>query len=312
MGLHGTANPSVCLPLGKALNVQATHEAKIMNRKGLIIPSGTTISDSENSTQIGGGIDPALIRNWVMFWDEFICPDNNFISTGLPPDLDFLQQNNLLARNRVPFSGSISSGDFGKLFLAAQEITYMQKNAEEPGKWSMAQSEEIIKGQRKSQGTEACLIFELINSIQLPDRLVPINEILEFKKKRRDELSAFHSYLEDVYFRISESKDIPRAKTHELAKLESAISEYNQTVREKFQNRLLSSLRIVLDRSLITSAGMAMGAASLAPSIGLPALGAGAMVGSASFAIQSILTERTPDTGKHPITYITKIENELF
>lgn len=283
-----------------------------MSRKGLIIPSGVIISDSENSSQIGGGIDPALIRNWVMFWDEFICPDNNFISTGLPPELDYLQQQNLLTRNRVPFSGGISSGDFGKLFLAAQEVTYMQKNAEEPGKWSIAQSEGIIKGQSCAQDTSACLVFELINSIQLPDRATPINEILEFKEKRRDELSAFHSYLEDIYFRISESKDIPRSKTHELAKLESAISDYNNTVQEKFQNRLLSSLRVVLDRSLITSAGMAMGAASLAPSIGLPALGAGVMVGSASFAIQSILTEQPPNTGMHPLTYVTKIENELF
>ncbi|MBA6339279.1 hypothetical protein H4J57_19005 [Colwellia sp. BRX8-7] len=283
-----------------------------MNRKGLIIPSGTIITDSGRSTHFGGSIDPALIRNWVMFWDEFICPDNNIVSAGLSPELEFLQQNNLLIRNRIPFSGGIGSGDFGKLFLAAQEITYMQKKVEEPGKWSMAQSEGIIIGQCNSQNTEACLVFNLINSIQLPDRLVPINEILEFKEKRRDELLAFHSYLEDIYLRVSVSKDIPRSKTHELAKLELAISEYNKTVREKFPKRLLSSLRIILDRSLLTSAGMAMGAASLAPSIGLPALGAGAMVGSASFAIQSILTEQTKNTGMHPLTYVTKIESELF
>ncbi len=284
-----------------------------MNRKGLIIPAGVIVSDSGNISEISsGGIDPALVRNWVMFWDEFICPDNNFISTGLPPELDFLQQQNLLTRNRISFSGGISSGDFGKLFLAAQEMTYIQKNTEEPGKWSMAQSEGIIKSQNNAVGTEACLIFQLINSIQLPDRLVPINEILEFKEKRRDELTAFHTHLEDIYFRISESKDIPRSKTHELIKLESAISDYNKTVQEKFQNRLLSSLRIVLDRSLITSAGMAMGAAGLAPSIGLPALGAGAIAGSASFAIQSILTERKQSTGIHPLTYISNIEHKLF
>lgn len=284
-----------------------------MSRKGLIIPSGVIVTDSDGDSQIGGGnIDPALIRNWVMFWDEFICPDNNFISTGLSQDLGFLQEQGLLTRNIVPFSGGVSSGDFGKLFLAAQEITYLQKNAEEPGKWSMGQSEGIIKGQGASQGTEACLVFDLINSIQLPDRLVPINEILEFKEKRRDELSAFHSYLEEIYLRITASKDIPRSKTHELEKLEAAISEYNRTVQEKFQNRLLTSLRVILDRSLLTSAGMAMGAASLAPSIGLPALGAGAMVGSASFAIQSILTERSPSTGMHPLTYVAKVENELF
>jgi hypothetical protein len=284
-----------------------------MNTKGLIIPAGVIVTDSGASSKIGGDqIDPALIRNWVMFWDEFICPDNNFISTGLPPDLEFLQQSKLLTRNTVPFSGSISSGNFSRLFLAAQEITYIQKNKEEPGKWTMAQTEGIIRGTQHAQGTEACLVFDLINSIQLPDRLVSINDVLEFKQKRRDELEAFHTYMEEIYQSISISKDIPRAKTHELQKLETAIANYNKTVKEKFQNRLLSSLRIILDRSLITSAGMAMGAASLAPAIGLPALGAGVMVGAASFAIQSILTERAPNTGLHPLTYVTKIENELF
>lgn len=159
-----------------------------MNKKGLIIPSGTLVADSGSSTQVGGQIDPALIRNWVMFWDEFICPDNNFISTGLPSDLEFLQESNLLTRNMVPFSGEISSGNVGQLFLAAQEITYMHKKQEEPGKWTMAQSEGIIRAQSGNQNSEACLVFDLINSIQLPDRLVPISEVLDFKETRRDEL----------------------------------------------------------------------------------------------------------------------------
>lgn len=284
-----------------------------MNSKGLILPSGVLVSDSGGTTTIGGGqIDPALIRNWVLFWDEFICPNNNIIATDLPPDLEFLQQANLLTRHTVPFSGSFSSGNFDRLFLAAQEITYRQKNSERPGKWTMAQADGIIKGRQYSRGTEACLVFDLINAIQLPDRLVPINEVLEFKRQRRDELIALHTYLEEIYVRVMASKDVPRTKTHELQKLEIAISEYNKTIQERFDNRLLSSLRIILDRSLITSAGMAMGAASLAPSIGLPALGAGAMVGSASFAIQSVLTERQPNQGLHPLTYVTKIENELF
>lgn len=284
-----------------------------MKAKGLIVPSGTLVTDSGAGTQIGGGtIDPALIRNWVMFWDEFICPDNNLISTGLSPDLEFLQQSNLLSRNMVSFSGSIAGGNIGQLFLAAQEITYMQKNQEEPGKWTMAQSEGIIRAKSGNQKSEPCLVFDLINSIQLPDRLVPLNEVLEFKEKRRDELITFHTYLEEIYLRIASSKDIPRTKTHELQKLESAISDCNRTVEEAFSNRLLSTLRIILDRSLIPSASMAMGAASLAPSIGLPALCTGALVGSASFAIQSILTERSPNTDPHPLTYITKIENKLF
>lgn len=103
--------------------------------KGLIIPAATMVKDDNNtSSSIGGDIDPALIRNWVIFWDEFICPDNNFISVGLPPDLEYLQTIGKLKRNKISFSGGIASGNFSRLFLAAQEITYYQKNSEEPGK----------------------------------------------------------------------------------------------------------------------------------------------------------------------------------
>lgn len=284
-----------------------------MNKKGLIIPAGVTIKEEGSSTQIGGNIaDPAIIRNWVMFWDEFICPDNNFVSIGLSPDLEYLQQLNLLTRNSVPFQGSISSGDFSKLFLAAQEITYHEKNKENPGKWTMAQADGIITGNFNHKETEACIVFDLINSIHLPDRQVNLEDILEFKEKRRDELDSFHIYLEEIYNKIASTQDIIRTRNHEMQKLEKAISDYNKTVKEVFPNRLLTSLRIVLDRSLINSSGIALGAASLAPSLGLPSLDVGAFAGIAAFSIQNVLTGSPQKQNTHPLTYVSKIESKLF
>lgn len=285
----------------------------MMNKKGLIIPAAGLIKDEEDSTSfVSNGIDSAIIRNWIIFWDEFICPDNNFVSLGLPPELKYLKDNNLLQHEVVPFSGSISGGDFSKLFLKAQELIYNKRSKEEPGKWTMAQTEGIITGSHRSPNIEPCLVFDLVNSIHLPDRLVSIEDILNFKSKRKDELIQFHVYLEEIYLRIASSKDIPRSKTYELQKLERAIADYNKVLKESFPKRILSSLRIVLDRSLINSASFAMGAASLAPTVGLESLNTGIMAGFAAFGIQNVLTELNSERNTHPLTYITKIETELY
>lgn len=175
----------------------------------------------------------------------------------------------------------------------------------------MAQSEEILHD-HKTKETEPCLIFDLVNSIQIPDRLVSIEDIMNFKHSRSDELREFHNYMEKLYIKIVTSKDIPRTKTHELEKLERAIAQYNRVLCEGFSKRLLTTLRIVLDRSLIESTGMGLAAAGFASQIGLPALSIGTMAACATFALRNVLTINKEKASPHPLTYITKVENELF
>jgi len=57
---------------------------------------------------------------------------------------------------------------------------------------------------------------------------------------------------------------------------------------------------------------MGLAAASFAPKIGLPALSTGVMAAFATFALRNVLTINKKKTSLHPLTYITRVENELF
>ncbi len=277
-------------------------------KRGLVIPSSTIIKDSGQSTRIGGQISAETIRHWLLFWDEFNCPDNNFIGTGLPPDLQYLEQLGMLRRNFVKMSGAVSSGNFGKIFLAAQHITHAQLNNVEPGKWTVASSEGIVTT-NATPSFEPQLIFDLVNVFQIPEKVVSLDDILEFKSKRQDELAAFHSHLEDIYARITASRDVIRSKTVEIQNLESSLKDYNLALAERFPHWIVRSLRVVLDRSLIETAGMGMAGAGFAPLIGLSSLGFGVFAASATFVLRNVLT--SDKSTKTPLTYVSNVTGSL-
>jgi len=266
------------------------------------------VTDSGQSTRIGGEIAAEIIRHWLLFWDEFNCPENSFFGTGLSPDLQYLEDLGLLQRNFVKMSGGISSGNIGKLFLAAQHITYAQLNNSEPGKWAVASSE-VIVSTSTAPSFEPSLIFDLTNAFQVPDKVVSLDDIIEFKEKRGDELAAFHSHLEEIYARITASRDVIRSKTVEIVNLEKSLSDYNSALAERFPYRSVRSLRVVLDRSLIETAGMGMAGASLAPLIGLPSLGFGVFVASATFLLRNVL--QSNESSRSPLTYVSSIIKSL-
>ena len=266
------------------------------------------IKETGRSVTIGSHVDSTTVRHWLLFWDEFNCPTNSFIGTGLSPDLQYLEDCGFLRRNHVRMSGSISSGEFGKLFLAAQHITYNQLNEAEPGKWTVASSDGIISAQAPPS-LESSLIFELINVFQVPEDTVSIDDILEFKAQRGDELQAFHKHLEEIYSRISASRDIIRSRTVEISNLESTLCDYNKVLAESFPKRSMRSLKVILDRSLIESSGIGMAGAALAPQIGLPTLGFGVFAASAAFVLRNVL--HTNASSAHPLTYVSSIDRYL-
>ena len=219
-----------------------------------------------------------------------------------------LEDLGLLNRNFVQMTGSVFSGDLGKVFLAAQRVTHAQLNSAEPGKWAVASSEGIIS--TSSQPSfEPSLIFDLVNVFQVPIEGVSFDDILEFKERRTDEISAFHSHLEEIYQRIVSSRDVIRSKTIEIDNLEQSLQDYNSALAERFPRRAARSLRIVLDQSLIETAGMGMAGASIAPLIGLSALNFGVFVASASFVLRNAL--RTDQGERNPLTYVSSALTSL-
>ena len=274
--------------------------------RGLIIPSSMIVTDEGPSSSILGRIGPEVVRHWLLFWDEFNCPDNSFIDGGLTPELEYLQDLGLLKRNRVNLSGSI--GGIGSMLIAVQNHTYQILNKSEPGKWTVASSDGIIITDSAPE-FEPSLIFDLTNVFQVPQKIASLDDIIEFKLHRSDELAAFHSHLDDVYARIMNSRDLIRSKSVEMKNLEKSMRDYNSALAERFPYRLARSLRIVLDRSLFETVGMGMAGAGFAPLIDLPSLDFGVYAASATFVVRNVL--KANNSPSSPLTYISCIRTDL-
>lgn len=115
------------------------------------------------------------------------------------------------------------------------------------------------------------LEIELYRALLVPSADIPMEDILEFKMKRKDDLLNYRYVMDGLYLNIIKTRDIPREMNSKIEEVERAISNINKLMKESFKKRLLSSFRIDLDLTTILNGaqkGYALGSI-----IGLPGLG---------------------------------------
>ena len=241
-----------------------------MDKKGIVLSPPFKILDT-GGIQCGGDPEPLDLRKYLMYWDEIDYPTNNLIHIS-SHDIDYLQSTKFLKRTRVNFSGTIHSGR-GEFFVAAQEATLRQNQEKEPGCWSLAQLSGIPFYTQKTSGL--VIDFELYGMLPVPSENTSLNDILEFKQKRRDELIAFRVYLDEVYQKIISSADIPRSTNTEIIKLESAIKDLDRVLSENLITRTVTNIRNIINLDFSGIVGAGLGAAGISSMIGMSPLLAG-------------------------------------
>ncbi|CAA1288060.1 hypothetical protein A8C28_07960 [Klebsiella pneumoniae] len=78
--------------------------------------------------------------------------------------------------------------------------------------------------------------IELSNVLPVPDVSVNIYDILEFKGKRKDELDAFNSYLDELYLEVLNSGDFNLSKSKAFSKLNLAIEDLEKLNKEGWRS----------------------------------------------------------------------------
>lgn len=165
-----------------------------MNKKGIVLsPPFTPLPTGGISC--GGDPPPLELRKYLMYWDEIDYPSNNLIHIS-SPDIEYLEQAKALKRTNVIFQGTVSSGQ-GEFFVAAQEAALSENQKKEPGSWTIAQVSDAPFYTQSHTGVS--VDFELYGMLLVPSEDTPLADILEFKVKRKNELIAFRSYLDDIY-----------------------------------------------------------------------------------------------------------------
>lgn len=314
-----------------------------MLRKGLIIKPSIYYNANPGTTRTlqESALDPQEIRFAILFWDEIDLPTTSFFNPPLSDDERFLSDAGILSRSLCDswlgpeltqeiieiMKEGLPSDNPGPTIMATNAImrstyeAFESREAIEPGKWSisrrqkhhMANSSGITIGlgdwdpvandpTRIDEGRGA--LVSLYRAIPVPDRDVPLNDILEFRAKRKDELMSLRHHLADLYQKIVMAPDRALQIGVETERLEFAIANFVKSAKGmNFPWRLMDvQAKLTLD--------VKSGAALFAAITGSWEIAT--LVAASSLEISAGPSLRGGAAHGTPFEYVSAFHNDLF
>ena len=272
-----------------------------MNKRGIVLSPPFELLPT-GGIRLGGGIEPLDIRKYLLYWDEIDYATNNLIHIEGGNDIKFLEECKVLKRSRINFYGTYTTSE-GRIFIEAQQAAFEANEKNEPGCWSLAQlstSPYYVNSQSKE-----CLEFELFKCLPVPQHDVPLNDILEFKEKRKDEILELRGYLDELYQSVINSSDPSKALSAAINKIEISLNNIDKTLNESSIAKIKKSLTGIINDNI--DLGICLGA-TFQPECRNIAIGAGAF-----YLYRKLL--QTPviqdNNVRQPLTYIKSIKEEL-
>jgi hypothetical protein len=180
-----------------------------------------------------GSLNPQQLRFWLLFWDKLDFPANDLISFSLDAEGQFLQSAGVLNRTTVPtVNTGLGSVDPAADYVRTHIAAFRLLDEKEPGVWSLATGKDAISFPNEDLEVDRGLVVSLHRAMPIPDKDVPLQDVLEFRTKRHDELIALRHHLEEIYQRILTAGDGELAINTELERLQLAISDHIKASRE--------------------------------------------------------------------------------
>ena len=258
--------------------------------------------------EVHNNLDAAELRFSLLLFDRIQSPEVQLIAFGLGHDAKYLMELGLLERSELFGTDDI---EVGEGIVKTALLTLASLEERDGPKWSLARGERSLSLWDGGALEQGGALFHLIKAIPIPDREVPIDEILKFKEARRPELIALRAALEVTYARISEDVDGLAAMSGEIARLDEALASQLRISREwQFPFRL-TNCKMKIDQK--TAAGVTAGV-SLALNSGLPLATAAlaGIVGAVGFSVSADVGRRVDKISSNPFEYAAAIQNELI
>lgn len=223
---------------------------------------------------ISTSIDPVKLREYLLYWDKIDFPCNNAVYIGLSPEEEYLENTGILKRTKFDFKGGLIDS---KVFIDSQLDAFYKNNKISGEVWSIAQpTNKVILPKDKSVKTR-CIEVELYNCIPVPNSNVTLEDILNFKEHRKDELQEFRTLMDETYLSILNSPDQDFSMNTSIERLKSKINDINRIMDESIIEKVLRNTKIEIDFGNLTKnvmssiAGLTVGQAINMPLVGATA-----------------------------------------
>ena len=277
--------------------------AQAKNVRGLVISPPIDVTSNRDFTVKSSALDPQEVRFSLLFWDKLDYPSNNLIEIRPGPDADFLIKAGVLQRTRVQMKGSFGGSDVLRLPLLRAFEMLDQK---EPATWSVATGERSISFLDSELQAGRGALVSLHRAIPVPDKDVPLDDILKFRAKRRSELLAFRYHLDAIYGKVTNATDRALVLNSEAEALERAAMDFIKSARGFGLKWRLADLGANLDLAAGVAAGWAAYQKRLST---LDTLIAGV---GATIAVKAAVGLVRVTSSETPFRYVSSYHNELF
>jgi hypothetical protein len=272
------------------------------NKRGLVISAPVELSNDRVLVK-SGGLDPQELRFSLLFWDRLEFPASQAIYIDGGPEVNFLENARILQRTRWPFKGGYLGAEH---YREAHIGVFRALDEKEPGVWSMSTGERSLSFLDSDLTSGRGALLQLYHAIPVPDKDVPLQDILEFKENRKAELYALRHHLEAIYQRILTAGDGALAINSEIGALEIAIADQIRVSKEaKLKFRPVS-----LNASLNLPKGISVGATAWASGLPMVAALLTGAVAAISIGPGTALTWGKA-TGT-PFRYVSAYHQEVF
>jgi Family of unknown function (DUF6236) len=281
---------------------------KEIKSKGLIVCPPLEIQGSRLHAKLSN-IDSQELRFALFFWDRLVWPSSQAIHFASNPDEKFLEESKILSRPDYTIWGDVAQG-----ILKGQLKAFSDRDASEPGVWALAHGENSLLAIDDFAVKDKGALVELVRAIPIPNHDVPLNEILELKERRRDELNLLRHSLDLFVSEIEAAEDKPAALNQRIAEVDKACANLLQIGKEWQFPVSLSNLKVSLS---LTSTKLlpAMGTGwYFGQSYGLPAAAtAAAIIGAVStLEIKGDYGLRSVRRPASPYRYAYRLHQELM
>lgn len=283
-----------------------------MKRGVVLSPDFTHLPNG--SVHFKSAVDQAELRKYLLYWDKIEVPLTTMVLFECE-EFDFLAdvgvlQRTVYSKSNMRFMHIRDSSNMtlpkmaGDEILEGHEAIFSILNKDEPGQWSKAQlgSSPVCKDGEQKIGME----ISLYEMLPVPSEETSLNDIIEFKSKRQDELIAFRSHLDDIYQKVLSAPDFDRARVTEVTRLQQSIDALYKTMAESKIKTLFTSLKSTVG-GMDGIVGAVAGAAA-APYVSLSPNVAGAT--AAGLVIAAKMYAQSAAANKGELTFLKSLKKQ--
>lgn len=174
------------------------------------------------------------LRFYILYWDKIVIPDNNLISIGVPKENELLACG-AISRPIVNYQGSYQDDQVANAILSCQSVVAKELVQDKDVDWVLHQIGGSLAILDEFAHEQNSVRVSLANALPVPSGDIQFQDILEFKRRRADELAELHSSLDELYFEILDSPDQDLMAKAVVSRLQKAIQNIDNVSNEKFE-----------------------------------------------------------------------------